>query len=120
MKFRHPAGATVRTGPSGFLLSRTATASRRLRATKWRCPTGECQPASTWVKADRLHPLIPHGSARWKALYRERTAAERESGRLKHEWGMLPLRVRRLERVRLHMDLTMLATLTSALLAART
>jgi hypothetical protein len=29
------------------------------KATKWRCPTGECQPASRWIKADRLHPLIP-------------------------------------------------------------
>jgi len=24
-------------------------------ASKWRCPAGECQPASVWVKADRLH-----------------------------------------------------------------
>jgi hypothetical protein len=28
-------------------------------ASKWRCPPGECQPASVWVKASRLHPLIP-------------------------------------------------------------
>jgi hypothetical protein len=45
---------------------------------------------------------------------------EREFGRLKHEWAMLPLRVRRLVRVRLHVDLTLLAKLASALLAART
>jgi hypothetical protein len=25
-------------------------------AAKWRCPTGECQPTSRWIKADRLHP----------------------------------------------------------------
>lgn len=37
-----------------------------------------------------------------------------------HEWGMLPLRVRGIERVRLHVDLTMLAALASALLVART
>jgi IS5 family transposase len=97
-----------------------AGADAKRGATKWRCPTGECQPASTWIKADRLHPLIPHGTAKWKALYRQRTAVEREFGRLKHEWGMLPLRVRRIERVRLHVDLTMLACLASALLAART
>lgn len=30
---------------------------------------------------------------------------------LKHEFGMLPLRVRRLVRVKLHVDLTILATL---------
>jgi hypothetical protein len=88
-------------------------------ATKRRYPSGECQPASVWIKADRLHPLIPHGSAKWKALYRQRTAVECEFGRLKHERGMLPLRVRRIERVRLHVDLTMLACLASALLAAR-
>ena len=37
-------------------------------ASKWRCPSGECKPASVWIKADRLHPLIPHGTDRWKAL----------------------------------------------------
>ena len=34
---------------------------------------------------------------------------EREFGRLKHEWALLPLRVRGIERVRLHADLTILA-----------
>src|SRR5437762_2310967 len=71
---------------------------------KWRCPSGECQPASVWVKASRLHTLIPRGTDRWKGLYHQRGAVEREFGRLKHEWGMLPLRVRRLARVRLHVD----------------
>ena len=40
-------------------------------------------------------------------------------GVLKHEWGVLPLRVRRLPRVRLHVDLTILARLASALTKAR-
>ncbi|MCA1680394.1 MAG: transposase, partial [Actinobacteria bacterium] len=71
------------------------------KATKWRCPTGECKPAAVWVKADRLHPLIPRHTKRSKALYSSRGAVEREFGRLKHEWAMLPLRVRGLERVRL-------------------
>lgn len=88
-------------------------------AAKWRCPSGECQPASVWLKASRLHTLIPRNTPRWKALYHQRGAVEREFGRLKHEWGMLPLRVRRLARVRLHVDLTILAKLASALLAAR-
>jgi transposase len=88
-------------------------------AAKWRCP-GDCKPASVWIKADRLHPLIPYGSERWKALYRQRAAVEREFGRLKHEWGLAPLRVRRIERVRLHADLTVLARLTSALLQTET
>jgi transposase len=88
-------------------------------ASKWRCPTGECVPASVWIKADRLHTLIPRTTARFKALYHQRGAVEREFGRLKHEWAMLPLRVRRLERVRLHVDLTVLARLAMALSNAR-
>ena len=77
-------------------------------ASKWRCPTGACQPASVWIKADRMHTLIPRSTDRWKALYRQRGAVEREFGVLKHQWAMLPLRVRRLPRVRLHVDLTIL------------
>jgi Transposase DDE domain/Transposase domain (DUF772) len=83
-------------------------------ASKWRCPTGKCNPASVWVKASRLHTLIPRGTDRWKGLYHQRGAVEREFGHLKHEWGMLPLRVRRLPRVRLHVDLTVLAQLAAA------
>jgi hypothetical protein len=89
-------------------------------ATKWRCPTGECKPASAWVKADRLHPLIPHGTGRWKSLYRQRTAVERGFGRLKNEYGLTPLRVRRIARVTLHASLAILAQLASALLITRT
>jgi hypothetical protein len=44
---------------------------------------------------------------------------EREFGRLKNEWAMLPLRIRGLERVRLHADLTILAKLACALARAR-
>jgi len=88
-------------------------------ASKWRCPTGECKPASVWIKASRLHTLIPRSTDRFKALYHQRGAVEREFGRLKHEWGMLPLRVRRLPRVTLHVDLTILAKLATALAAAR-
>jgi hypothetical protein len=89
------------------------------KASKWRCPTGECKPASRWVKADRLHPLIPRETLRWQKLYRGRAAVEREFGRLKHEWALLPLRVRGLERVKLHADLTILAKLSCALARAR-
>ena len=87
-------------------------------ASKWRCPAAEYRPPSVWVKADRLHPLIPRGTDRWKALYKGRAAVERGFG-LKHEWGLTPLRVRRIARVRLHTDLTILARLASALAAAR-
>ena len=51
-----------------------------------------------------------------QGLYYQRGAVEREFGRLKNEWGMLPLRVRRIFRVRLHGHLTILAKLASALL----
>ena len=45
--------------------------------------------------------------------------ADREFGRLKHEWALLPLRARGIERVRLHADLTILAKLACALARAR-
>ena len=96
-----------------------AGADRKRGAAKWRCPSGECAPASTWRKASRLHPLIPYKSDRWWRLYRGRSAVEREFGRLKHEWGLRPLRVRGLERVRLHADLTVLTKLACTLARAR-
>lgn len=77
------------------------------------------QPAPAWVKADRLHTLVPRSTQRWKDTYRQRGAVERGFGRLKNEWGMLPLRVRRIERVRLHVDLTILAQLVTALTKVR-
>ena len=92
-----------------------AGADYKRGAAKWRCPTGECKPASVWVKASRLHPLIPRETLRWKGLYRGRALVERAFGRLKNEWGLSPLRLRRIERVRLHANLTILAQLTMAL-----
>ena len=58
-------------------------------------------------------------SERSRKLYRSRGSVEREFGRLKHEWALSPLRVRGLERVRLHADLTILAKLSCALARAR-
>jgi transposase len=96
-----------------------AGADFKRKATKWRCPTGECSPASVWRKASRLHPLVPRETSRWRDLYRGRAAVEREFGRLKNEYGLAPLRVRGLERVQLHADLVMLARLSQALSRAR-
>jgi hypothetical protein len=96
-----------------------AGSDAKRQAAKWRCPTGECQPASRWIGASRLHTLIPRGTDRWKKLYRQRGSVERENGRLKNEWGLLPLRLRGIERVRLHADLTILARLACALAKAR-
>ena len=58
-------------------------------------------------------------SSRWRDLYYGRSAVEREFGRLKHEYGLAPLRVRGLARVQLHADLVMLARLSQALARAR-
>jgi hypothetical protein len=63
--------------------------------------------------------LIPRETPRWRGLYKRRRAVEREFGRLKTEWALAPLRVRRIERVRLHADLTILAKLSCALARAR-
>jgi transposase len=83
-------------------------------------PSGGARPASAsprlyGSRPDRLHPLIPHGTERHKAQYKQRTAVEREFGRLKNDCGLLPLRVRRLPRVTLHVNLTILAQLGNAL-----
>jgi hypothetical protein len=51
-------------------------------------------------------------------LYRLPGAIKRENGRLKNDWALLPLRVRRIERVALRADLTILARLATALARA--
>ena len=62
---------------------------------------------------------VPRGSDEWRTLYRRRSAVEREFGNLKHNFGLAFLRVRGIERVRLHADLTMLGRLSLALARAR-
>ena len=76
---------------------------------------------SRLLRKGRAIPLtaISHGSAEWKRLYHGRAAVEREFGRLKHDYGLAPLRVRGLAKVQLHADLTMLARLAQALARAR-
>jgi hypothetical protein len=105
--------------PASMANGRSRVPDFKRGASKWRCPTGECQPKSKWVKADRRNPLIPRGTRRWRSLYRGRAAVEREFGRLKNEYGLAPLRVRGIERVALHADLVMLARLSQALARAR-
>lgn len=62
---------------------------------------------------------IPRASDEWRRLYRGRSAVEREFGRLKHHYALALLRVRGIERVRLHADLTMLGRLSLALVKSR-
>ncbi len=58
------------------------------------------------LRKGRIQPETPikRGTPEWGDLYRRRTAVEREFGRLKHDYGLAFLRVRGLERVRLHAE----------------
>lgn len=76
----------------------------------------DCRPI---IKLRRLHPLIPRETLRWGKLYARRALVEQEFGRLKNEWALLPLRVRGIDRVQLHADLTILAKLACARAWAR-
>jgi hypothetical protein len=76
------------------------------------------QPLRAWAAA--LRPPIPREAPRWRNLYKGRASGEREFGRLKNEWALPPLRLRGIERVQLHAELTILAKLACALARART
>ena len=43
--------------------------------------------------ATRFNPRIQRHTPEFRALYRRRAAVEREFGRLKHDYGLAPLRV---------------------------
>ena len=62
---------------------------------------------------------LPRSGDEWKRLYRGRSAVEREFGRLKHHYALAMLRVRGIERVRLHADLTILGRLALELARVR-
>lgn len=65
----------------------------------------------------RLSRFLPRDTDRWKTLYKGRGSVERAFSQLKGEWAMLPLKIRGLAKVALHIDLTILAKLCCALLA---
>ena len=73
------------------------------------------------LRKGRIQPETPikRGTPQWSDLYRRRTSVEGEFGRLKHEYGLAFLRVRGIERVRLHAELIMLARLATALRRVR-
>ena len=73
------------------------------------------------LRKGRIQPETPikRDTAEWSRLYKRRTSVEREFGRLKHDYGLAFLRVRGINRVRLHTDLTMLSRLALALVKAR-
>jgi hypothetical protein len=59
----------------------------------------------------RLFPRIARHTERFRKLYGRRALVEKEFAQLKREHGLAVLRVRGLERVQMHVDLTMLARL---------
>jgi Transposase DDE domain len=77
------------------------------------------QPALPLQVGGRLFPRIPRHSQEWKVLYARRRAVESVFADLKTSYGLAPLRVRGLERVRIHADIVVLGRLGQALLRAR-
>ncbi len=62
---------------------------------------------------------VRRSSDEWRRLYRRGSAVEREFGNSSHNFGLAFPRVRGIEHVRVHADLTMLARLSLALATAR-
>jgi hypothetical protein len=101
-------------------------APRGARSRAWRAlpSTVEALPAQRLARDEGVQPVGLDPDGRGLALAGRtaplrRASVEREFGRLKNEWAMAPLRVRRVERVRLHVDLTILAKLATRLASER-
>ena len=73
------------------------------------------------LSVDQGFPAAPADPARDAPLSQALPGPRRRRvfGRLKDDWALAPLRVRGLDRVRLHADLTILAKLACALSRAR-
>jgi hypothetical protein len=67
------------------------------------------QPTLPIGLGGRLFPRIPRHSDRFRDLYKRRGSVERAFAHLKTYMGLTPIRVRGLEKVQLHADLTVLA-----------
>jgi hypothetical protein len=74
---------------------------------------------ATWLELFFDLVFVAAVTERFRDLYRRRAAVEREFATLKTHHGLTPLRVRGIERVRLHADLTILGRLSVALLRSR-
>ena len=77
------------------------------------------QVALPLATGGRNFPRIARHTERFRMLYARRALVEKEFAHLKREHGLAALRVRGLERVALHADLTILARLGQALVRAR-
>jgi hypothetical protein len=73
------------------------------------------QPALPLAIGGRMFPRIARHTDRFRALYCRRVAVESEFGLLKRDYAFAQIRVRGLERVRLHADLTILSQVALAL-----
>jgi hypothetical protein len=73
------------------------------------------QPALPLTTGGRLFPRIARHTERFRSLYRRRALIEKEFAHLKREHALAALRVRGLDRVQLHVDLTLLARLALTL-----
>jgi hypothetical protein len=84
------------------------------------CRERDCIPVVS-LRKGRPMPLlpIPYGSDEWKRLYRGRAAVERAFALLKTDYALAPLRVRGIDRVQLHADMTMLGRLGQTLIRRR-
>lgn len=77
------------------------------------------QPALPLALGGRMFPRIARHTERFRTLYRRRVAVESEFGLLKRDYAFAQIRVRGIERVRLHADLTILAQIGLALIRQR-
>lgn len=86
----------------------------RNHRTKWRC--APCK-VTMWLKLKdnyRKHSLVPRHTRLWGKLYAKRSAVEREFSLLKEQLLLDKVRVRGIERVKLHVNLSLLVRLLRA------
>ena len=89
------------------------------KAAKWRCPTKECKPGPGGSKQAASTPSSRATATACASSTEDVPPLNASSAGWKHEWSPLTIRVRGIERVRLHADLTILAKLACALARAR-
>jgi len=103
--------------PGGYEMIRAGFCGSDRCRIKWRCPLvlGKCEICKAcldcsdsvygrvvYTKPDwdlRLFSRIPRGSAQWKSLMKERTAAERVNNRILHHYGLENSKVRGKKRI---------------------
>ena len=59
-----------------------------------------------WADDPRKHSLIPRGTRKFTQLYSKRGSVEREFSRLKGQFLLDTVRVQGIEKIKLHVDLS--------------